>query len=101
MAIFSINIRAEVRRNILNGVYDAAFERRFGLKQETDEMTQGKIVGANAGSKDTGEVMDLQMINKMSKDLCVVRIVTESGVTRLLIVDAENVVTLKGEPVRV
>ena len=101
MAIFSVNLRTQVRRDVLNGAYDASFERRFGLKQETDEMTEDKIVSVNAGSKDASYVMDLKMINKMSKHICVVRIVTESGVTRLLIVDAKNVVTLKGEFVRV
>ena len=64
-------------------------------------MTEDKIVSVNAGSKDASDVMDLKMINKMSKDICVVRIVTESGVNRLLIVDAKNVVTLKGEFIRV
>ena len=64
-------------------------------------MTEDKIVSVNAGSKDASGVMDLKMSNKMSKDICVVQIVTESGVIRLLIVDAKNVVTLKGEFVRV
>ena len=46
MAIFSISIRAHIRRNILNGVYDAAFERRFGLKPGTMAVSQesGQIV---------------------------------------------------------
>ena len=32
MAIFSVNLRTQVRRDVLNGAYDASFERRFGIK---------------------------------------------------------------------
>ncbi len=35
MAIFSVNLRTQVRRDVLNGAYDASFERRFGLKLGT------------------------------------------------------------------
>ena len=46
MAIFSISIRAHIRRKILNGTYDAAFERWFGLKPGTMAVSQesGQIV---------------------------------------------------------
>ena len=47
MAIFSVNLRAQVRRDILNGAYDASLERRLGLKP-----------GTIAASQESGQIVD-------------------------------------------
>ena len=36
----SSSVRAQMRRDVLNGIYDALFERRFGIKPGTIAASQ-------------------------------------------------------------